>query len=319
MNKDFAMKWIKKLTVTVAGIVLILTTFALAAGCDNKRWEEGKLKVAATTTMLTDLAKNIGGDSVSVVGIMNTGIDPHSYTPKIGDSSVLQKADVIVYSGLHLEGKMTDLLDKLSNGSRAVSVGNKIKEEDATLLIVEEKGIYDPHIWFDTALWSKAAEYVAEAFVAADGANADKYNANLTAYLAELTELDSYIKGRAAELGEGGRVLITAHDAFGYFARAYGFRVKGIQGISTDAEAATGHISALAEYISTNRIKAIFTESATSDKNIRSLQEAVRSRGWQVVIGGELLADSLGDAKSGTESYIDSFKHNIDTIVDALK
>ncbi|HCR83531.1 MAG TPA: manganese transporter [Lachnospiraceae bacterium] len=281
--------------------------------------EDTKLNVVATTTMLTDLSTIIGGECVAVEGLMGPGIDPHLYQASERDVSLLQNADVVVYNGLHLEGKMGEIFENLSEQSAAVICIEDGLDESKLLAWEDDNAIHDPHIWFDVSLWKAAAQTVADGLSKADPDGKPDYEANLSAYLKELEETDAFIRNRVAELPESQRVLITAHDAFQYFGKAYGFEVRGLQGISTDAEAGTADVSNLATFIVERQIKAIFVESSVPPKTIEALQAAVKAKGFDVAIGGELYSDSLGDAQSGHNTYILTVKANINTIVDALK
>lgn len=281
--------------------------------------QDGKIQIVATTTMLADLSRIIGGDFVEVEGLMGPGIDPHLYQASAGDVTALQKADIVVYNGLHLEGKMGTIFESLTEmGKKIIRAEDALDRND--LLSDEEDPIYfDPHIWFDVSLWKDVTKHFAEKMAEYDPDNASTYSSNAEKYLEELDEAETYIKNRIGELPEESRVLVTAHDAFQYFAHAYGFEVRGLQGISTDAEAGTADVRELADFIIERKIKAIFIESSVPHKNVEALQAAVQARGFDVKIGGELYSDSLGDQASGHDSYIETIKANVDTIVDALK
>ncbi len=297
-------------------VVMILTLLALSACNIQTEKSTGKLKVVATTTMLYDLAKEIGGSCVEAEGLMGSGVDPHKYKASASDISKMQNADVVLYSGLHLEGKMGDVLSSMEGeGKKVICASDGIGED---MLIIND-GVPDPHFWFDVSLWSLAAKEVYKGFCKADSQNEKIYTENLDNYLLQLEDLDSYIKEKTEEIPKEQRVLITAHDAFGYFGKAYGFTVKGLQGISTVAEASTAEVSRLADFIAENEIKAVFVESSLPVKNIEALREAVKSRGFETSLGGSLFSDSTGDEKSGTDTYIAAFKHNADTIVMGLK
>ncbi|MBE6907532.1 MAG: manganese transporter [Ruminococcaceae bacterium] len=305
---------------------LLVTAFSLSilfTGCtepaENQNSTENKINVVATTTMLADLSGVIGGERVTVDGLMGPGIDPHLYQASAGDVSLMQKADVVVYNGLHLEGKMGEIFENLSGqGSKVICIEDGL--DDSKLLAWEDdSSIHDPHIWFDVSLWKDAAQAVADGLSQADPKGKSEYKVNLDAYLKTLDETDTYIRERASELPKEQRVLVTAHDAFQYFGKAYGFEVGGLQGISTDAEAGTADVSVLANFIVERQIKAIFVESSVPPKTIEALQAAVKAKGFDVAIGGELYSDSLGDTDSGADTYILTVKANIDTIVDALK
>lgn len=296
--------------------VAVITLFTAAACAPAQNISDMGLKVTVTTTMLLDLTRQIGGDCVKVQGLMGSGIDPHQYRASAGDVIKMQQADVIIYSGLHLEGKMGEVLSSLEScGKTVICAADGI---DSSLLI-ENGNVYDPHIWFDVSLWQMAAQEVARGLSAADPLNADSYEKNLAAYTKQLEELEQYIWEKANELDENQRVLITAHDAFGYFGRAYGFTVMGLQGVSTAAEAGTADVSRLAAFIAENEIHAVFIETSLPVKSIEALQEAVRAKGFETTLGGTLYSDSLGDEKNGEDSYIAAFKHNIDVVVDGLK
>ena len=304
----------------ILSLVLSLVFLFAMAGCGGQQEnDDGSLNIVTTTTMLYDLTASIAGDHAHVTALMGPGIDPHLYQASAGDVSKMQSADIVVYNGLHLEGKMGDVFAGLTDqGRNIICAGDGI---DTAVLLSDENNpdIYDPHVWFDTHIWMDVAKHTAAKLGEFDPDNAEDYNANLEVYLADLQELDAYIAGRIAELPESSRVLVTAHDAFRYFGKAYGFDVRGLQGISTDAEAGTADVSNLAQFIADSKIKAIFVESSVPPKNIEALQAAVKAKGFEVAIGGELYSDSLGDAASGHDTYVTTCMANIDTIVDALK
>lgn len=313
------MELLKKRIPCIAAAASILLLAAGLSLCGIKAHGEsgdGRLEVIATTTMLYDLVKQIGGELVHAESLMGSGVDPHQYRASAGDIIKLQNADAVVYNGLHLEGRMGDVLASLENSGKSVICASD--GLSAEMLILND-GVPDPHIWFDAALWSMAAEETAKGMSAADPDNADKYSKNLDVYKKKLKDLDEYVKAKTAEIPEGQRVLVTAHDAFAYFGRAYGFSVHGLQGISTAAEAAASDVSRLAAFIAENRIGAVFVESSMPVKNVEALCEAVRSAGFETRLGGSLYSDSIGDEKSGTETYIASFKFNIDLITEGLK
>lgn len=308
------------LTIIVFLLVFcLITIFLNSCSNQNQSSSDGKLNITATTTLLTDLAKEIGGDQVNITGLMGPGIDPHLYQASAGDVTKLQEADIVIYNGMHLEGKMGDVFASLrEQGRNIICIEDGI--DSSNLLEDEENpGFYDPHIWFDVSIWKEAAEYVSSQLSSIDPDSVKSYAENLENYLIELDELEEYIRNRVDEVPKNQQVLVTAHDAFGYFGNAYGFDVIGLQGISTAAEAGTADVSNLAEFITANQIKAIFVESSVPPKNIEALQAAVVARGFEVEIGGQLYSDSLGDESSGQDTYIQTFRTNIDTIVDGLK
>lgn len=300
-------------------VVAFLTVICfIIAGCrsQNTSPPTDTLSVVTTTTMLYDLAKQIGGSKVTVSGLMGSGVDPHQYRASAADISKMQNAQVVIYNGLHLEGKMGDVFQSIkSEDKKVICVSDGIDEN----LLLKNGEVPDPHIWFDVSLWRLAAEEMQKGFSQADPDNSEYYRERLEDYLKELDELEEYIKEKTELLPEDKRVLITAHDAFGYFGRAYGYEVKGLQGISTVTEAGAADVSALADFIADKRIGAVFVESSLPVKNIEALREAVKSRGFETALGGSLYSDSIGDEKSGTDTYITAFKKNIDTITEGLK
>ena len=310
----------KRLVMQGITALLALALLFSLAGCGAAQEEDdGKLQIVTTTTMLYDLTSSIAGEYADVTALMGPGVDPHLYQASAGDVTKMQKADIVVYNGLHLEGKMGDIFAGLTDQGRNIICGGD--GIDPSVLLADENSpeVYDPHVWFDVGIWMDVAAHTAEKLGEFDPEHKEAYMANKDAYVASLTELDSYIRSRTEELPENARVLVTAHDAFRYFGKAYGFDVRGLQGISTDAEAGTADVSNLAKFIADNEIKAIFVESSVPPKNIEALQAAVQARGFDVAIGGELYSDSLGDAASGADTYVLTCKANIDTIVDALK
>lgn len=301
-------------------MAIIVTTVLAGCAADTGDNQDGVLNIVATTSMLGDLASVIGGDAVRVTHLMGPGIDPHLYQASANDVTRLKNADVIIYNGIDLEGKMGDVFGSLEDDGKNIIRAEDALDKDALLPADEDEDyLHDPHIWFDVDLWKQVASHVKDELSTLDPDNKKVYEKNYAAYVEELDELIKYIEERIKEIPEEQRVLITAHDAFGYFGEAYGFEVIGLQGVSTEAEAGTSDISSLADFITKNQIKAIFIESSVSPRTIESLQAAVTSRGFDVKIGGELYSDALGDAASGHDTYITTFKANIDTIVDALK
>jgi manganese/zinc/iron transport system substrate-binding protein len=276
-----------------------------------------KIRVVATIGMITDIVSQVGGERVQVDGLMGPGVDPHLYKASEGDVTRMAGADIIFYGGLHLEGKMTEVFERMGGRILTVAVTDGI---DRSLLLKppEFKGVFDPHVWFDVTLWMKAVEQVAETLAGIDPPHGEAYRANAKAYLGKLSELHEYVKTRAKEVAPSRRVLITAHDAFNYFGRAYGFEVLGLQGISTVSEAGTADIQALAKLIVERKIPAVFVETSVSPRTIESLKEAVRARGFDVEIGGNLYSDAMGNPGTPDGTYIGMVRHNIDTIVSAL-
>jgi manganese/zinc/iron transport system substrate-binding protein len=298
---------------------LLPVLLALLWGCvpQSASVDDGRIPVVATTGMVGDVAQRVGGERVRVTTLMGPGVDPHMYKASEGDVRRIFRAELIFYNGLHLEARMGEVLAHMRGRVRTQAVAETIAT-DRLLRPPEFEGAYDPHLWFDVRLWMETVRVVAEALATHDPEHAAEYEGRAAAYLSELEELDGYVREQAARVPAERRVLITAHDAFNYFGRAYGFEVRGLQGISTAAEAGTADVQALAEFIARRRIPAIFIESSVPPRAVEAVQAAVRSRGFRVEIGGELYSDALGRAGSEAGTYTGMVRHNIDTIVGAL-
>lgn len=276
------------------------------------------IDVVATTSMIADLARIVGGERVAVTGLMGPGIDPHLYKASEGDVTRMARADVILYNGLHLEGKMTEIFEQMQRRNIATYALADGIDRARYLESPNFAGNYDPHLWFDVSNWADVARYAARVLGELDPAHAQEYRANADDYLHELEVLDGYVHAQAASVPEAQRVLITSHDAFGYFGRAYGFEVMGLQGISTASEAGTADVQRLVDFIVERRIPAIFVESSVSPRGIEAVRAAVRARGFEVQIGGTLYGDALGNPGTPEGAYLGMVRYNIDTIVGAL-
>ncbi len=278
--------------------------------------DDGRLHVVCTTGMVADVVRNIGGEQVVVDQLMGAGVDPHLYKTSPRDVSRLNAADAVFYSGWHLEGKMAEVFQRLGRNKPVFAIAESIPEGE---LLVSEEGTVDPHVWFDVSLWARTTTVVEDALSKLDPAHAEGYRANAAAYRERLTQLHEEAKRQIASIPEEQRVLVTAHDAFRYFGRAYDIEVRGIQGISTDSEAGVRQVNELVAFLVDRKIKAVFVESSVSDQNVRSLLEGARASGHKVEIGGELFSDALGDPGTPGGTYEGMIQHNVDTIVKALK
>ena len=274
------------------------------------------IQAVATTGMVADLVEHVGGEHVSVTQLMGEGIDPHLYKASPGDVAQLNRADMVFYSGLHLEGKMGDVLARMGRKKPAVAVAEGI---DKGRLLEVAEDLYDPHVWFDVALWSETLAAVETALAGFDPAHAADYRRQAEAYRAELAELDEECKRRIAEIPADHRVLVTAHDAFHYFGRAYGVEVKAIQGISTQAEAGIKKINELVDFIAARGIKAVFVETSVNERNIEALVEGCRAQGHAVKVGGQLFSDAMGKPGTPEGTYVGMVRHNVEAIVKALE
>ncbi|TFE24263.1 metal ABC transporter solute-binding protein, Zn/Mn family [Cohnella luojiensis] len=300
-------------------LVFLTVTMSALAGCGNSQsafTEEGKLHVTTTIGMISDVVKEVGGVNVEVIGLMGAGVDPHLYKASQGDIAKLDDADIILYGGLHLEGKMTEIFEKMVKKKTVVPVTKNIPEQQLRRVA---DGAHDPHVWFDVKLWMSATETIRDTLIEEDPDHQADYQARAEAYLAKLEELDRYAKELIATIPKEGRVMVTAHDAFGYFGEAYDIEVVGLQGISTAAEYGSKDVTGLRDMLVDRRIKAVFVESSVPKKSIEAVIEGAKKKGHDVVIGGELFSDAMGKAGTVEGTYIGMVKHNVDTIVGALK
>ena len=288
-------------------------------GCWDKTTQKkaNKLQVVTTTGMVTDLVKEIGQDLIEVHGLMGPGVDPHLYRPTKDDIDQLNQADIIFYNGLQLEIKMTEVFDFLAKSKPVIAVSNTI---DTKQLIDsdEYENFYDPHIWFDLDLWKQTVAVVSDHLIQQLPTHKKQIIEQTSQYLEQLANLDIEINNILAPLAVDKRVLVTAHDAFNYFGKAYQFQVHGLQGMSTQSEAGLEDVQRLASFIVDRRIPAIFVESSISPRQIEAVQAAVKAKGWNVMIGGQLFSDALGSPTTPAGTYIGMLKHNVSTVVSAL-
>lgn len=301
--------------------LLLLLPILLFFACTqdvSKDQDPDTITIATTTGMINDIVLNIGKDKVSTQSLMGPGVDPHLYKASARDVSTLSNADIIFYNGLNLEGKMTEVFENMSKrGIKTVAVAEGI-DKSKLHQSPTYKGYYDPHVWFDAGLWSIAVESVTATLVAYDPENKDFYLQNSKEYLSLLKGLGTFVHNKVNTLPVNKRVLITAHDAFGYFGKAYDFEVIGLQGVSTDSEASTADLQNLSKLIVKRQIPAIFVESSVSPKYIEAVKEAVNSKGFNVEVGGVLYSDALGNYGTPEGTYLGMFEYNVNTIVNSL-
>ena len=299
--------------------ILIFSIISVFFGCKNDKKDNGKLNIVTTTTMITDLVKNIGGDYINVQGLMGSGVDPHLYKASEGDVSKLVNADIIFYNGLHLEGKLVEVFEKMEKSNKTpIALADEI---DKSTLIGSDyfASNYDPHVWFNIEYFKLFANKVTKVLSEKDPENAANYIENEKIFLSKLDALQEQIKATIETLPQEKRILVTAHDAFNYFGKNYGFEVVGLQGLSTATEAGVQDVQKLAAFIIEKNVKAIFVESSVPKRTIEALQAAVKSKGHEVTIGGTLYSDALGNAGTNEGTYIGMFEYNVNTIVNALK
>lgn len=302
----------------VARAVCLALLLALAACGHAKDDDDPRPLVVCTTGMIADLARAIGADDIRTVQLVRAGIDPHLYTPTRDDVRRLAAADLILYNGLLLEGRMSDALQRLgSGGKRVVAVAETLPKE--MLMADPDQGNQpDPHVWMDVSLWAMVAEHVRDELTTLLPESADAIHQRCAELLDQVQILHDAIQAAVATIPDEQRVLVTAHDAFGYFGRAYGIKVRGIQGFSTESEAGLRDINELVDFLVERKIAAVFVESTVSDRNVRALVEGTRARGHALEIGGELFSDSTGPEGTPEGTYPGMMEHNARTIVTAL-
>ena len=297
---------------------IFIFILSCALGCGAPERGDQQIEVVCTTGMVADLARNIGGDRIAVVGMMGPGVDPHYYKASQGDLAKLTAANLILFNGLFLEGKLEDVFAKMARRKQVLAVAEHLPKE-RLLRPSEFEGHFDPHIWFDVSLWAQTIEPVVARLSALDPDGAAVYRQNGARYRARLDSLHQWVVEQVALLPEARRVLITAHDAFGYFGRAYGVEVVGLQGISTVAEYGVNDVTRLVDLIVEREVKAIFVESSVPARSIEAVREGCLERGFQVEIGGTLYSDAMGAAGSGADTYVGMVESNVNTLVGALR
>ncbi|WP_046173438.1 metal ABC transporter solute-binding protein, Zn/Mn family [Domibacillus indicus] len=305
-------------------LVLILALSAAGCGQTEKGESEtgsndyGPIMVTTTIGQIADAVENIGGEHVEVHSLMGPGVDPHLYKAKQSDIELLQDADVVFYNGLHLEGKMLEIFEQMSESKPAVAIADSIPKDDLRKDAADET-VIDPHVWFDIDLWKTSLTEVKDTLIEADPENKDDYEQNAEDYFAELDELKEYAAEELAGIPKKQRVLVTAHDAFNYFGAKHDMEVMGLQGLSTDAEYGLADVQSLVKTLVERNIKAVFVESSISEKSINAVIEGAKNQNHDVKIGGELFSDAMGKAGTEEGTYTGMYKHNVDTIVNALK
>lgn len=318
-------------TWNICCFVVAMSALIAIAGCDRSATEQRatnnaattvptdkSLTIVATTGMIADIVREVAGDRANVTALMGAGVDPHLYRPTRDDMSKLLNADLIFYNGLNLEGKMTDSFVQVARAGKPVYAVTELLDETYLFEPPGFEGHADPHVWMDPLAWAEAVRIVKTTLAEHDPTHAEAHHARGEAYLKELQDLDTWAKDRLATIPANQRVLVTAHDAFNYFARAYQLEVRGIQGISTESEAGLKEIEELVTLLVERKVPAVFTETSVSDRNINALIDGAKSRGQTVVIGGRLFSDAMGPAGTYEGTYIGMLDHNVTTITRAL-
>ncbi|MED3795817.1 MULTISPECIES: metal ABC transporter solute-binding protein, Zn/Mn family [Lysinibacillus] len=299
------------------GVVVLSLSFLLF-GCSAETEGEKEGIVVATTGQIADAIKEISGDHLQVSALMGPGVDPHLYKATQSDLSKLDKAEVIFYNGLHLEGQMLDIFEQMAKDKTVLAVGETLDEKQL-LASDTDAMLHDPHIWFDVELWKGVVKAISTQLQEEYPEFKADFQTNEAAYLKKLDDLQSYAEKRVNEIPQQQRILVTAHDAFNYFGRSQGFEVRGLQGLSTDSEYGVKDVQEMVDFLVENKIKALFIESSVSDKAMKAVIEGAKEKGHDIVIGGELFSDAMGAEGTTEGTYIGMYQHNIDTIVDALK
>ncbi len=319
--KCWERKRLRKKLLSYLLIALLIMGAVIIAGCNTeKRTESDNEKVVVTTTIsqIADAVENIGREHVEVQSLMGPGIDPHLYKAKQSDIGKLQDADIIFYNGLHLEGKMLEIFEKMDAEKPTYAIANSIPKQQLRKDAADETAM-DPHVWFDIDLWKTALVQVTEGLIEIDPNNKEAYEKNAEQYFTKLDELKQYAEAEMAKIPEEQKVLVTAHDAFNYFGAKYHLEVMGLQGLSTDSEYGLRDVQNLVDTLVDRNIKAVFVESSISEKSINAVIEGAKDKNHQVEIGGELYSDAMGEEGTEEGTYIGMYKHNVDTIVEALK
>lgn len=302
-------------------IFLLFFAMVLLAGCNDKnngKAEADKPLVVTTTGQVADAVKRIAGDMVEVKSLMGPGVDPHLYKATQGDLQVLEDADIIFYNGLELEGKMSDIFEKMKKEKSVVAIGEVVPKE-RILNDEAHPELFDPHIWFDIDVWKIATQEITKTLAKEFSTNEEQFKENEVKFFQELDELNEWTKERISEIPKEQRVLVTAHDAFNYFGESNGMEVRGLQGLSTDAEYGLKDIQNVVNFLVEQNIKAVFIESSVSDKAMNAVIEGAKEKGHTIQIGGELYSDAMGAEGTEEGTYIGMYKHNVNTIVDSLK
>lgn len=301
-------------------IIILIALVAFSCKKEEKKDRVNeKLRVVTTTSQVTDLVNVLAGDLVEIEGLMGAGVDPHLYKASEGDVTKFYNADVIFYSGLHLEGKLEDVFEKMRHqGKKTIAISDAVLTSDL-ISSADFASSYDPHFWFSIPKWKKATEYVAEELSKLDAKNAIKYAANAKGYIEKLTTLERDNLTKLEVLSKEKRILVTAHDAFAYFGKGYDFQVVSLQGLSTATEAGVQDVQRISNFIIKHNVKSIFIESSVPVRTVEALQAAVKAKDHQVEIGGTLYSDALGNTNTIEGTYIGMYEYNMKTIINALK
>ncbi|MGM8211199.1 metal ABC transporter solute-binding protein, Zn/Mn family [Virgibacillus sp. W0430] len=301
------------------GVLFIFSTLLVLAACNkSEETSEGsgddKISIITTISQIGEPLSVIGGDRVEVNSLMGPSVDPHLYNATHGDIEKIDKADIAFYNGLYLEANMVDIFNEMEKSKPVLAIGETIAEED---LLEDEEGAIDPHIWFDIDLWQQALDAAVEELKAYAPSDAAYFEENKQAYFSEMEQLKADAE-KLANIPEEQRVLVTAHDAFGYFGRMHDIEVVGLQGLSTEAEIGVSDIQETINIIKEYKVPAVFMESSINEKSINAVLEGAKNEGINLALGGELYSDAMGEAGTAEGTYLGMYRHNVDTIFKAL-
>lgn len=304
----------KKQLLITSLITITILSIGLFIFCPSVRKNDDyRLCIVCTTTMVADAVRSLCDEDVQVISLMGPGVDPHLYRPKEGDVHRLLAADVVVYQGIHLEGKMNHALESMRAYTNVIQATKSI---DRSLLLASEfDDLYDPHIWHEVTLWQEVVRYLADQLSLLDPVYREVYQKNKNSYFNELTLLDYELREQINTIDEQDRILVTAHDAFAYYGRAYGIEVLGLQGLSTESDIGIKDVQNMANYIVNSRIQAIFLETSIAPKSMHALEQAVTHKGWYVIVGPALYSDALGAPDDVSGTYVGMMRYNTHAIV----
>ncbi|QCT02868.1 periplasmic solute binding protein [Paenibacillus algicola] len=303
--------------VWIPATLILVLALAGCAGSNEKNGStaEGKINIVTTIAQIAEPVSVIGGDKVQVSSLMGPGVDPHLYNATQGDISKLDQADIVFYSGLHLEGNMTEVFEQIGKSRPVVAISESVSEDQ---LLTDETGAIDPHVWFDLELWEVSLTAAVEEMKTFAPEHAEEFENNKLKYFEELQALKQEAQEKLASIPENHRVIVTAHDAFGYFGRAYDMEVVGLQGLSTEDEISVSDIDQTIDILMQHQVPAVFVESSINSKSVEAVVEGASSKGLDVKLGGELFSDAMGDEGTAEGTYLGMYRHNVNIIYEAL-
>lgn len=306
-----------KVKLKTIGTMLLLSVFLVACNTDSEissLSNDEKINVITTISQIGEPLSVIGGDRVTVNSLMGPSVDPHLYNATHGDIEKIGNADIAFYNGLYLEANMVDIFNEMAKSKPVLAIGDTLSEDD---LLTDEEGATDPHIWFDIDLWREALNAAVEELKTYSPEDSDFFEKNKKAYFAELDALKEEAN-KLQDIPKDQRVLVTAHDAFGYFGRMHDLEVVGLQGLSTEAEIGISDIQETIDIIKERQVPAVFLESSISEKSIKAVIEGAKKEGVNLSLGGELFSDAMGEPETDEGTYIGMYRHNVNTIYESL-